>query len=85
MLAGRVIGHATSTVKHPSMQGWRLLLVQPLSADGKLPDGDPILAVDHLGAGRGDLVIVSSDGKHTQTVLQNPHTPVRWSVIGIVD
>lgn len=85
MLAGRVVGHATSTVKHPSMQGWRLLLVQPLAADGKLPDGDPILAVDHLGAGRGDLVIVTSDGKHTQTVLNNTHTPVRWSVIGIVD
>lgn len=85
MLAGRVVGHATSTVKHPSMQGWRLLLVQPLSADGRSPDGDPILAVDHLGAGRGDLVIVTSDGKHTQTVLQNTHTPVRWSVIGIVD
>jgi len=85
MLAGRVVGHATSTVKHPSMQGWRLLLVQPLSSDGRSPDGDPILAVDHLGAGRGDLVIVTSDGKHTQTVLQNTHTPVRWSVIGIVD
>lgn len=85
MLAGRVVGHATSTVKHPSMQGWRLLLVQPVAADGRSPDGDPILAVDHLGAGRGDLVIVTSDGKHTQTVLQDAHTPVRWSVIGIVD
>jgi len=56
-----------------------------MSADGRSPDGDPILAVDHLGAGRGHLVIVTSDGKHTQTVLQNTHTPVRWSVIGIVD
>ncbi|HPZ82988.1 MAG TPA: EutN/CcmL family microcompartment protein [Thermogutta sp.] len=85
MLAGRVVGHATSTVKHPSMQGLRLLLVQPVAADGRSPDGDPILVVDHLGAGRGDLVIVTSDGKHTQTVLKDAHTPVRWSVIGIVD
>ncbi len=67
------------------MQGWRLLLVQPVAADGRSPDGDPILVVDHLGAGRGDLVIVTSDGKHTQTVLKDAHTPVRWSVIGIVD
>lgn len=85
MLAGRVVGHATATVKHPSMKGWKLLLVQPLAADGASPDGDPVLVVDHLGAGRGDLVIVSSDGKHTQTIIGDPHTPVRWSVIGIVD
>lgn len=85
MLAGRVVGHATATIKHPSMTGWRLVLVQPIAADGVSPDGDPILAVDHLGAGRGDTVIVTSDGKHTQTVLNDTHTPVRWSVIGIVD
>lgn len=85
MLTGRVVGHATSTVKHPSMRGWRLLIVQPLASDGRSPDGDPVLAVDYLGAARGDTVIVSSDGKHTQTIIKNPHTPVRWSVIGIVD
>jgi microcompartment protein CcmK/EutM len=85
MLAGRVMGTATSTVKHPSMQGWKLLVVQPLAPDGRSPDGDPVLAVDSLGAGRGETVIVSSDGRGTRELLQSNNTPVRWSVIGICD
>lgn len=85
MQTGRVIGTATATVRHPSMQGWKLLIVQPYGPDGQTPDGDPILAVDGLGAGTGEEVIVSSDGKGTQQLLQSEKTPVRWSVIGIVD
>ena len=85
MIAGRVIGTATSTVKHPSMEGWKLLVVQPLAADGRSPDGDPVLAVDRLGAGRGETVIVSSDGRATRKLLQRDHTPFRWSVLGIRD
>jgi len=85
MLTGRVIGTATATVKHASMHGWKLLVVQPLLADGRSPDGDPILAVDSLGAGRGEIVIVSSDGRGTRELLQSDTTPVRWSVIGIPD
>lgn len=85
MLAARVVGTATSTVKHPSMRGWRLLVVQPLAADGRRVDGFPLLAVDNLGAGRGDTVIITSDGKHTRIVMQSDTTPVRWSVIGLAD
>lgn len=85
MLTGRVIGTATATVKHPSMQGWKLLVVQPLAADGRSADGDPILAVDCLGAGRGERVIISSDGRGTRELLQSDNTPVRWSVLGICD
>jgi microcompartment protein CcmK/EutM len=82
---GRVIGTATATVRHPSMQGWKLLIVQPYGPDGRTPDGDPVLAVDALGAGAGEIVIVSSDGKGTQQLLKSQTTPVRWSVIGICD
>ncbi|OHB84356.1 MAG: ethanolamine utilization protein EutN [Planctomycetes bacterium RBG_16_64_12] len=85
MMSGRVIGTATATLKHPSMKGWRLLVIQPFMADGRSPDGDPILAVDRLGAGRGETVIVSSDGRATRELLQSDNTPVRWSVIGILD
>lgn len=67
------------------MKGWKLLVVQPLLADGRSPNGDPILAVDRLGAGRGETVIVSSDGRRTRELLQSDNTPVRWSVIGIRD
>ena len=64
---------------------WKLLVVQPLAADGRSADGDPILAVDCLGAGRGETVIVSGDRRVTQALLQSDDTPVEWSVLGIRD
>jgi ethanolamine utilization protein EutN len=85
MLLARVIGNATSTVKHPSMESWRLLVVQALAADGRSPDGDPQLVVDSLGAARGDMVMISSDGKWTRELVGSETTPVRWCVIGIKD
>lgn len=84
MQLGKVIGRATSTVKHPTMQGWRLLLAQPLGRDDK-PDGAPQLVLDHLGAGRGDVVILSADGKSARELVGTEKTPVRWTVMGIVD
>lgn len=85
MQLGSVVGIATSTVKHPSMEGWKLLVVQLLAADGNSPDGEPVLAVDRLGAGRGEKVILTSDGKGTRELLKSDTTPVRWSVMGIPD
>jgi ethanolamine utilization protein EutN len=85
MQTGLVIGSATATVKHPSLQGWKLLVVQPYGPDGHTPDGDPILAVDALGAGAGEIVIVANDRLLTQQLLGSQTTPVRYSVIGIVD
>jgi len=80
---GLVVGTATATRKHASMNGVKLLVVQMLMTDEKTPDGDPVLAVDQLGAGRGERVLISSDGAFTRKLLGNDATPVRWSVIGI--
>jgi microcompartment protein CcmK/EutM len=85
MQIGTVVGTATSTVKHSSMQGWKLLVVQLLAADGRSPDGEPVLAVDSLGAGRGDRVLLTSEGKATKDLLKSETTPVRWCVMGIPD
>lgn len=85
MQLGTVVGTATSTVKHSSMEGWKLLVVQLLAADGRSPDGEPVLAVDSLGAGRGDRVLLTSEGKATKELLKSETTPVRYSVIGIPD
>ncbi len=85
MQLGKVIGTATSTVKHPSMEGCKLLIVQLLAADGASSDGEPVLAVDPLGAGRGDTVLLSSDGQGTRELLKSDTTPVRWSVQGLPD
>lgn len=85
MQAGLVVGTATSTVKHPSLEGWRLLVVQVYANDGKTPDGEPVLAADPLGAGRGQTVLVTSDGRGARQLLKSEQTPVRWTVLGVVD
>jgi len=85
MQLGRIVGTATSTVKHESLEGWKLLVVQLLLADGRQSDGEPVLAVDRLGAGAGDVVILTSDGKGTRELLDSQTTPVRWSVLGVRD
>lgn len=84
MQIGRVVGHAVSTVKHASLQGWRLLLVQLLTADGK-EDGEPILAIDSLGAGIENLVILSNDGAGARQLVKAKDSPVRWMVLGMCD
>jgi ethanolamine utilization protein EutN len=83
MQLGRVMGAVTSTVKHPTFKGERLLVVQIETSDGG-PDGEPILAFDRLGARRGDTVVVTNDGFALQQLLGST-TPGRWSVLGIPD
>lgn len=85
MQLARVVGTATSTVKHPTLSGWKLLVVQVLQADGRTPDGEPVLSIDHLGAGVGELVVITSDGRGTRELTKSNNTPVRWSVMGIAD
>jgi ethanolamine utilization protein EutN len=84
MQIGKVVGHAVATVKHPTLTGWKLLLVQPLSASGTA-DGEPVLAIDHLGAGLGAKVVVSNDGKAVQDLVKTKATPLRWMVLGLCD
>jgi ethanolamine utilization protein EutN len=84
MNLAHIVGHATSTVKHPSLAGWRLLVAQPLDAAGG-PDGDPVLAIDQLGSGCGDVAMISSDGGAIREMMNSKTAPVRWAVIGLVD
>jgi ethanolamine utilization protein EutN len=83
MQLGRVLGTVTTTVKHPSFQGERLLVVQLETKDGG-SEGEPVLVFDRMGAGRGDQVLVTSDGALLQEQLGKT-TPGRWSVMGLPD
>jgi ethanolamine utilization protein EutN len=84
MMIGLVEGNTTATIKHPSMEGWKLLIIQPL--DGKnAPDGDPVLAIDRLGAGHGTRVLISNDGKGARDMVGDTNSPVRWTVVGLCD
>ncbi len=84
MQIGNVVGHATATIKHPSMTGWKLLIVQMLTIDGKA-DGEPNLVIDTLGAGLGDRVLLCSEGSGARKLMDNKTSPVRWFVMGICD
>ena len=84
MQFAKVIGRATSTVKHPTLKGWRMLLVQPLDSKGAA-DGAPQLVIDNQGGRQGDTVIISSDGKAAREMVGAENTPARWHVMGIVD
>ncbi len=86
MLKAKVMGSATATLKHPSLEGRRMLVVQPYGPDGSKPDGDPLVAVDTCcGAGLGDEVMITSDGRTAREMLGSDNTPVRWTVTGIND
>ncbi|MCC6681574.1 MAG: EutN/CcmL family microcompartment protein [Phycisphaeraceae bacterium] len=84
MQLARIIGRATSTVKHRSLSGAKLLIAQTVSVDRKL-EGDPLLVVDRLGAGHGDLVLITSDGLGLRQLLNDDNSPARWWTLGIVD
>lgn len=81
MILARVVGKAVATAKHKSLQGSRLLLVEPMRAASL----DPVLALDELGARAGDIVVMSSDGKHARKMVNDINSPARWFVLGIVD
>lgn len=85
MITAKVIGHATSTVKHPTLEHKTLLIVMPLMADGLRPDGPPLLAVDCMGAGIGETVLLTSDGAAMRDLLAVENSPIRWATMGIVD
>ncbi len=84
MQLGKVVGHATATIKHPSLHGWRLLVIQLLGVEDR-PDGEPILALDQLGAAVGSRVFVTNDGAATRQAVKAKNSPARWMVLGLCD
>jgi ethanolamine utilization protein EutN len=83
MYLARIDGTLTSTRKHETLVGCRLLLAQRLEANGRAV-GEPIVVIDRLGARHGSTVIVSTDGEALRRQLGDT-TPARLSVVGIVD
>jgi ethanolamine utilization protein EutN len=73
-------GHVTSTVKHKSFEGWRLLIAMPES-----PDLAPQIVLDPLGAAIGQKVMISSDGSEARKIVGDERSPARWTVLGIID
>jgi len=84
MLLARVEGNLIATRKHPSFEGWRLVICQPIDGAGK-PEGAPQVAIDAQGAGMHERVVISSDGSAARAAVKDPKSPVRWMIVGIVD
>lgn len=84
MQIGRVIGTVVSTQKHHKMDGAKLLLVQPLTLEGT-SKGVAVLAIDSVGAGVGETVLLVVEGKAAGDALRRKGAPVDAAIIGIVD
>jgi len=80
----RVLGTVVATAKHPTYQGHKLLVVQPLDEKGERL-GSSFLAVDVVQAGVGDLVLVMSEGNGVRQILKQQILPIRSLIVGIVD
>ena len=84
MLLARVEGNVVATRKHPSLEGWRLVICQPINPGGE-PEGTPQIAIDAHGAGLHQRVVISSDGSAARKAVGHENSPVRWLVLGVVD
>lgn len=83
MFVGNVIGTVVASMKYPTLQGVKLLIVQPLD-DGMKPKGEPVVAVDSVGIGVGERAFCVL-GKEAAMALDDPFAPVDVAVVGIVD
>ena len=84
MQLGTVIGYATSTIKHPSYVGYRMLVIQPLN-NARQPEADPVVAFDKLGSAVGQTIVFNADGKGARDFLGDDKSPLRYWVAAIVD
>ncbi len=85
MHLARVIDQVISTVRHPTLAGSRLLCVQLVELDRVTPQNKPpLVAVDVMGAGPGELVLCCEEGRAARQIL-NADAPVRTLILGIVD
>jgi ethanolamine utilization protein EutN len=84
VITGRVAGEITATIRHPFYAAKKLLLVERTGADGKAT-GDYLVAVDSVGAGVGEPVLVLDEGTGARQVLGSKDGPVRSVIVGILD
>lgn len=84
MQLARVVGNVVATQKHGKFEGAKLLLVQPIGLDDA-PRGTTLLAVDSVGAGINEKVLVVIEGRAAGEALGRKLAPVDAAIVGIVD
>ncbi|MFA5577056.1 MAG: EutN/CcmL family microcompartment protein [Tissierellaceae bacterium] len=83
MRIGRVIGTIVATRKDEKLVGSKLMVTQPLNID-LMPKGDPIIAVDTVGAGIGELVAFTT-GTASRIGARKMDAPIDAAIVGIID
>lgn len=84
MILARVTGMMTSSHKDLELADYKLLVVQPLGLDLE-PDGEEMIAIDRVGAGIGEQVLVLREGNAARQVTGRDRIPLQNVVIGVVD
>ncbi len=84
MLLARVVGTVVSTRKDETLQGSKLLVIEPIDFDEQKPDGKRIVAVDSVGAGEGEVVLIAQ-GSSARLTDSTKDRPVDATIMGIVD
>jgi ethanolamine utilization protein EutN len=84
MQRARIDGTVVVASGHPSLQGWRILICQPLEENGS-DEGEPVLALDELGAALHSEVVFTTDGSFARAEVNDPRSPVRNTILALVD
>jgi ethanolamine utilization protein EutN len=84
VILGRVSGSLYSTINHKYYDGKRILLVDLITPDGKTT-GDYLFAIDTVGAGAGENVLIIDEGNSARQILDSEDGPVRSVIVGVVD
>jgi ethanolamine utilization protein EutN len=84
MILGRVVGSVVASQKRPQFEGAKLMLVQPETPQG-VATGATLLAIDSVGAGVTELVLVVLEGRAAGEALGKKLAPVDAAIVGIVD
>ena len=84
MILGKVCGVIHSTINHKFYDNRKLLIVDKLDLDGK-PTDAYLIAVDQVGAGYGETVLVIDEGNSARSIVKDDMAPLRSIIVGIVD
>lgn len=84
MIIGRVTGAVYSTINHKFYNRKKLLLIEKINPD-KTPDGNYIIAVDSVGAGTGEIVLIIDEGNSARQITDDSSAPIRSIIVGIID
>jgi microcompartment protein CcmK/EutM len=84
MILVRVLGPVVATIKDEPLKGSKLMLAEPVGLDGAAI-GPPLVCVDRVDAGVGDLALVNKEGSSARALLDDPESPVQAVIVAVVD